>query len=202
MPMNYTAALRLARARMKALDPAESARLAGARYDGHRLHLTYIGREFSVDAQEGLVFLGGDRYENPVDEILILHYLLGASGLPVRGEYLSFRRLPGGEIYTGPFIARTVQPMVRCFRARPEVLVRAALALGGRKEEIGHCSVALDALPRVPLTFVLWQGDDEVPAQGNILFDATAPTYLCTEDLVVLAAQTVYTLMALARSEG
>jgi len=202
MPMNYMAALQLARARMQALDPAESARLAGARYDGEHIHLTYIGREFSVDSKEGLVYLCGEKYESPVDEILILHYLAGASGLPVRGERLSFRQLPGGEIYAGPFLARTVQPMVRCFAARPEVLVRAALALGGRKEEMGHHSVALDALPRVPLTLVLWQGDDEVPAQGNILFDATAPTYLCTEDLVVLAAQTVYALMGLARSMG
>ena len=38
----------------------------------------------------------------------------------------------------------------------------------------------------VPVTFVLWKGDEELPPEGNILFDSTISEYLSVEDINVL----------------
>jgi len=57
-------------------------------------------------------------------------------------------------------------------------------------------SFTVNALPYIPLTFVLWQGDGEVPPSGNILFDETAAKWLCAEDLVVLAGLPVYEMLS------
>lgn len=42
----------------------------------------------------------------------------------------------------------------------------------------GDLSFQVWPLPRVPLSVVLWQGDEEVPAGGTLLFDSTARFYL------------------------
>jgi hypothetical protein len=45
----------------------------------------------------------------------------------------------------------------------------------------------------------VWEGDDEFPAEANILFDAAVGDYLSPEDAAWLASLAVYRLMALAR---
>jgi hypothetical protein len=41
-------------------------------------------------------------------------------------------------------------------------------------------------LPRVRLTWVLWRGDDDFPADSTVLFDSKIDDYLPTEDIAVL----------------
>ena len=62
----------------------------------------------------------------------------------------------------------------------------AAQKLGGRKGDMGDASAVIDVFPRVAITYVLWGGDEELPPQGNILYDANIPDYLPTEDITVL----------------
>jgi hypothetical protein len=51
----------------------------------------------------------------------------------------------------------------------------------------------------VPITIILWQGDDELAPQGNILFDATISDYLSTEDITVLCEILTWRLVKLLR---
>ncbi|MCL6560367.1 MAG: DUF3786 domain-containing protein, partial [Firmicutes bacterium] len=48
--------------------------------------------------------------------------------------------------------------------------------------------------PLVPVTYVLWLGDDEFPASGTVLFDSTASTHLATEDYAFIAGMGVFEL--------
>ena len=56
------------------------------------------------------------------------------------------------------------------------------------------------AFPRVPITLVLWRGDDEFPPDGNILFDRSISDYLTTEDVNVLCETIAWTLVKSARA--
>lgn len=120
----------------------------------------------------------------------------GRERAPRDRDWIAFRELPGGNIYVTPFTNRTIRPMVSWFSREPERLVRAAERLGGRRADFGHASAVIDVLPLVPICFVLWQGDDEVPSSGQILFDRSASDYLDTEDLVVAAAEALYAARA------
>jgi hypothetical protein len=53
-------------------------------------------------------------------------------------------------------------------------------------------------LPNVPVRLILWAGDDEFPAAGNILFDENINRILSPEDIAWLAGMLVYRLIALA----
>jgi hypothetical protein len=109
-----------------------------------------------------------------------------ADGLPLGGKPVTFRELPEGSVYYPTFVKRCVKPLLDRFADRPEALVAAAEAIGGVKAETGDFSFRISAFPRVPVTVTLWLGDEELPPEGNILFDSTVTGYLATEDVTVL----------------
>jgi len=125
------------------------------------------------------------------DRILILHYLATASGAPLSGAMVGFDQLSGARFYGRPFRGRVEMPLVRAFASRPAQLVQTAQYLGGSVAAYGDCSVLLHPLPRVPMAVILWQGDEEVPSNGKVLWDSTAEEYLSAEDLTVLGETVV-----------
>jgi hypothetical protein len=75
-----------------------------------------------------------------------------------------------------------------------------ATSMGGVVQPLGDAAAQFTAFPLVPLTHVLWQGDEEFDPEASILFDATIPGHLPTEDIAALAGASVYRLMGAARA--
>jgi len=194
--MNLAPAAAAAREAFAARDPRQMAAAAGCAYGGDGVFsVPFLGATHKLSYPEGT--LVGDGELDEAGRILLLHYLCGATGLPPAGRLVSFKELPGGFLYAGPFAGRALQPLVRAFGTEGGALLEAGAALGGRPVNLGDVAVEVPALPLVPLTMVVWLGDEEFPAGGNILFDATAAVHLSTEDCVVLAETAVRRLKSL-----
>ena len=73
-----------------------------------------------------------------------------------------------------------------------------AAGLGGEPLHLGDAAARFMAFPRVPITHVLWRGDEEFPPEATILFDETIPRYFPTEDIAALSGASVYRLMGAA----
>ncbi|MBW2591755.1 MAG: DUF3786 domain-containing protein, partial [Deltaproteobacteria bacterium] len=73
-----------------------------------------------------------------------------------------------------------------------------ALALKGTAIEPGDAGFEFSILPKTPMQLILWEGDDEFPAEANILFDKTAGEILSPEDAAWLAGMLVYRLIAIS----
>ena len=52
---------------------------------------------------------------------------------------------------------------------------------------MGDAAVVLPALPRVPIAFVLWRGDEEFAPSASVAFDVSSEGYLDTEAVTALA---------------
>src|SRR3972149_9947277 len=131
--------------------------------------------------------------------ILFLHYLLTADGTPVAGTWIAYRHLPGAELFEGRFVSLAVGSLVRAFGQDLEGFHRAALALGGTPmSRLGDAAYYFMAFPHLPMAAILYRGDEEGPGSANILFDASAPHYLPTEDLSVLGGYLVSALKSKA----
>jgi len=115
---------------------------------------------------------------------LLCHFSL-ANPLAPTGTLVKYKDLPGGYAYEGAFIKRAIDPIVEVFGEEPKNLVEAVDLLGGTKLTLGDASVEIPALKGIPLTYILW-GKEDFPASANILYDASASSYLPTEDLAVL----------------
>jgi len=121
--------------------------------------------------------------------ILFLHYLLTADGTPVADDWIAYRHLPGAELFEGRFVNMAIRPLVQAFGQDLEGFKRAAEALGGvAMSRTGDAAFYFLALPHLPVACLLYLGDEEVSPSVNILFDASAPHYLPTEDLSYLGS--------------
>lgn len=149
--------------------------------------LTFLGEEYLITHPEGIVKRICEDGEAPlVVRVILLHYLAYAAPVSLKGELISFKELPGGYLYTVPFTNRVIRPLIKYFGQLPEKLVEVGKRLGGQPARMGDVSVAIPVLPKIPITYVLWLGDEEFPPSGNVLFDVSAEAHLPTEDYAVL----------------
>ncbi len=172
-------------------DIEQQCRRSGAQYQlkdsGQVITIRYLGQPYTISLPDIGISPADSTGEVPIREkVLILHYFLSAKGTPVSNNLITFRELPEGKVYLPTFAKRTTSPLVKYFGKEPGLLLETGKKLGGYKADYGDTSVTIDAFKYVPVTFVLWQGDDEFPPEGNILFDATVTDYLSTEDMIVL----------------
>ncbi len=138
--------------------------------------------------------------EVPIQEqVLILHYLLGAAEAAPSGNWVAYRELPGAAFYFSAFVKRAVDPLKSVFGRDAAGFRRAAGRLGGVGIPAGDAGFEFAVFPRVPLRLILWEGDDEFGPEANILFDDSAGRILSPEDGAWLAGMLVYRLAALAR---
>ncbi len=115
--------------------------------------------------------------------IILLHYLNTSNGNPLSGKWISFKELPGGQIYIDPFRKRALYPFLKAFGSSPSTFIEAASKIGGfHNPQLGEYSMVVPVLPRVPVAFILHPGDEEFSPTANILYDAHASSYLPTED--------------------
>jgi hypothetical protein len=178
-------------------DIREQCRRSGARYIGpNEIVLDYLNQPYHIMLPECEVLLeDGGTVAPLIHKILILHYFTGAKGTSATGKLIAFKQLSGGVSYFPTFSHRSIAPLVKNFGKNPELLIKTAAKLGGRDSDYGDVSVTINAFDRVPLTFVLWRGDEELAPNGNILFDANISDYLATEDVTVLCETIIWKLV-------
>lgn len=196
-------ALELAWGALERMDTAHLAKALNAVVDGYDsvLRVPMLNDECYVNFTERTVTFnepGGPEVPRFL-QVLMLHYLAGATRAPLADRFISFRELEGGALYYPAFKARAIDPLVKEFGLSPECLKRAATAMGAEPLDIGSVGIKLRFFDKVPVAVILWLGDVEVSASANILYDASAGTILPTEDLTVVGGVVSRTLIKKAR---
>jgi hypothetical protein len=195
----YKEAYRIACEGLKKKQPEEIAINTGATFDckNYCLIIKYLNSEYSISCSTGEVTNLDSKEQVTVNvKVLILHYLINADGKPLSGNFISFKEISGGgSIYFQTFQKRAIIPLINTFSKDCTSLYYANKKLGGEKDKFGHASVTIKIFPKVPVTYVVWQGDEEVPDSGTILFDESISGYLPTEDIVLAASYGTYELM-------
>jgi len=159
-----------------------------AQYDSQNntFTLKFFGQDYIIQPATKTV-TGPDGLEvKPFIAVLLLHYLAYAKELKPEGELITFRELEGGDVYYDAFFRRAIKPITDTFGTKAEALREAGKNIGVREEGRGDCTLVMDVLPKIPVTVTLWEGDDEVPASANMIFDASIKELLPTEDVAVI----------------
>jgi hypothetical protein len=193
----YDLACKLAREQLATMSVEELCRKAGVQpADSNNIIVEYLNQSYLVTLPNGEISLkGSGTVIPPKDKILILHYLTTAKGTPITNKLITYKQLPGGVGYFPAFSQRATGPILKRFGKEPELLVDAAQKFGGYKARHGDVSMTINAFPRVPITIVLWRGDDEFAPGGSILFDSSISDYLSTEDVAVLCETVIWKLV-------
>jgi hypothetical protein len=176
---------------LREADPKVVAERSGVAWqkDKGYFEVPFLNRRYRVSLPDATV--ADETGEEPplVRRVLILHYLLQAHGEGLAGRWVDFRSLPGGVVYYPVFRGRVIGRLVRMFGERPQELIKAAVPLGGKPIEMADAAVEIPAFPRVPVVFALWEASDEFGPEGTVMFDDSLPTYLETEDAIVVCEE-------------
>lgn len=171
--------------------------------DQKAVELLFFGRPVYVLPEEGVV-VDVDCDELPLwDQITVLHHLAwnrSVQGVPE--DLISFREIPDGSFFHAAFRQQVCQRLARLFGDDPKALLRAGEAAGGVPAELGDASVVLPAFGLVPLTCVIWAGDEDFPPEGNILFRSDISARLPTEDVAVIGSLAVSRLEQALKKSG
>lgn len=187
--MTLRIALEKAAKELEEANPLVVAARSGATFEAGAFHLRLLDQPIVI-RHPGLRLEEADSGREPPPEIrlLLLHYLLGAQGVPLADRWIAFRELPGGYVFEAAFENRCFRPLEETFRHDIEGFRRAGLVLGGTfMDRMGDAAFRFLALPRIALGCILYLGEEGLPPAVNIVFDAAAPSYLPTEDLAFLA---------------
>jgi hypothetical protein len=139
--------------------------------------------------------------EIPIQEqILILHYMQAPDCRPSAGRWVSYREIPGASFYFSTFVKRAIDPLKNVFGQNLSGFSNAAGQLNGSAIEPGDAGFEFNILPKVPLQLILYAGDEEFPAEANILFDSTIGEILSPEDIAWLSGMLVYRLIAISNN--
>lgn len=167
--------------------------------DGFDVH--FINRDIHVSYPEAKVVDKATGEEiDVVGKILILHHAVYSKGGALVDHMISYKELPSGEIYNTPFTNRCIRALVGIFAPNLEILKKAVATTESRPERHGDYSCTIQVLPKIPVTLIVYEEDDEFPADGNILFNGNAANHLHTEDYTQISAYLVSALKRVAFS--
>ncbi|MBN2418768.1 MAG: DUF3786 domain-containing protein [Deltaproteobacteria bacterium] len=188
-------------------DPEVIARYAGCgiKRPGHEIEaliLKFLNRDIIISWPDmGFSYDEGDGEISIQQQAFLLHYLKGAfssGGTEISNEWVSYQDIPDGRFYMDAFIKRAKDPLIKTFGFMGVRMVEvAAQAYGASRLELGDYSVKVQALPFVPVALLIWEGDEEFPPDGNLLFDKTISAILSAEDIATLAGMVVYPMIGM-----
>jgi len=156
------------------LDLAVAAKRVGAKFSADKLTLKVMGKDFSVDAKGNL---SADIHINPWVAVPFLSFVLYGKGLPVSGNWVTFRELKDGKERYALFQKRCEQAMKRVADIYTDLFDDMVHLLNARRVEKqfeSDISVVLHPLPAVPIMICYWLPEDGIESSLNVFFDETA----------------------------
>jgi hypothetical protein len=206
---DFKQAKELSKKELLTLDPEFIARYAGAEIvkDGSKteaLNLQFLNRKLIISwPNMEFSYEEGDGEISIQQQAFLLHYLIGACSsrcAEISGEWVSYQDIPDGRFYMDAFIKRAKDPLIKTFGFMAEKMVEiASKAYNAESLDLGDRSVKVNALPLVPVALLIWEGDEEFPPDGNLLFDKTISGILSAEDIAALAGMVVYPMIGMAK---
>jgi hypothetical protein len=103
-----------------------------------------------------------------------LWYLAGARDIGLTGRLVRPDDLKDGRQFFKGTHELPLGGLARKYGSDKELFLKRACELGGEVLGLGDASAELLPLPRIPLTLILWLGDEEFPARADVLFDSSA----------------------------
>jgi hypothetical protein len=186
--MTLDIALEKALADVQKLPAFATAARAGCDFSGGGFRLSFFNRPFLIHHPQVKVEEQGSTTTPPQWlQVILLHYLITADGAGIEDQWITYRYLPGTALFEQRFHEMALKSLLRSFGDDLPSFQRSALSLGGEPmSRTGDAAFRFLTLPHIPMACILYLGDEEVAPSINVLFDASAPHYLPTEDLSYL----------------
>lgn len=174
--------------KFRALDPAEAAARCGAAYENGEFAVTLLGTayfiawpDYAIRAESGTGFA----LENLPCQTFLLRFLLEGKKAERPAGFKTFREMPWGEMYIGPYTGRCLTRAAFTFGTRVEAFAAACRRMGAREVPHGDAGFEFDFLGGYRMQIMVYAGDEEFAPTSQILYSDNFSSGFAAEDRVV-----------------
>ena len=172
--------------RIQAIDLPAIAEKLGGRFEGNKLKLKVLGKDFCIDTNGNL---SSEIHIHRWITIPFLDYIVNGAGKSPTGRWVPLRELPNGRTWENFFNHRAEIPLKKIADNYTELFRDMIHIFNGKKIERmfeSDISLVLFPLPKFPMLINYWKPEDGLGSSLNIFFDDTAEDNLSIESIYSL----------------
>ena len=172
--------------RFAALDPQEAAARTGTPFENGAFRITLLGHPYRITHPEfSISGEGGTALKSLPAQTFLMRWLLEGKQTAGSRDFLTFREMPWGEMYIGPYTGRVLTRAAFTFGTRVEKFRAACEAMGALAIGHGDAGFQFDFLGGYRMQIMVYAGDDEFPPSSQVLYSDNFETGFAAEDRVV-----------------
>jgi len=140
-----------------------------------QLSFPFLNETIRVDIKNRCLKRSGgkdwEKTDDPLLELVTVLYLTGVNDIyPLGKDIVGAKDLKEGHFFQGPH-ALKVDGLIQRYGKDISGFKAAAEHLQGEALDMADAAFKLLPFPRIPLYYLLWEGDDEFKPRVNLLFD-------------------------------
>lgn len=186
---NYKLVLENLIIKFKSLDPIVISKQINSFYNSksNTFKLRFLDSNIYIHYPSGLIYKNNKKLNEDISlNILVIRFLINGIYKNQTNIYLSYKETSEGYVYYSNFKSRTIKSFINKYKDDFNLLKRHMEKIKAEKLDMGDISYKVRFLNEVYVVFILWYGDEEFEAEGNILFDSNINSYFNAEDLAVI----------------
>jgi hypothetical protein len=160
-------------------------------YSSEDILVPVLGKEILVDRKNRTLRSKKKGEWEPVNypllELLMLVYLNNAGPQLLSRELVSAQELNKRHFFQGPH-ELNLGGMLHRFGRDLKGFRKAAEFLGGEGQTLADAAYRIPAFPKIPLCYLLWEGDAEFEPRISVLFDRSIESHLSADAIWGLVA--------------
>lgn len=121
-----------------------------------------------------------EKMDHALLELVILVYLLNVTPDLISREMISANDLKDAHFFQGPH-ALKVSPLLERYGKDLAGFQKASKNIGGEPVDLADAAYKFSPLPKIPLYYLLWEGDEEFQPHLSILFDRSIERHLSAD---------------------
>lgn len=171
-------------------------------YNDKNLPITYFGVQYEIDRADAKIYM----VSNQDSEIsfgtamAIYHLFYYSIKSPCNSNnFVPLRDVKRAGPFSEAFKNQTLIPFARAFDGKKEELIKAGERIGFQRLTYSDAGFQAMAFECMPIRFLFWDGDNEFPAQANVLFDAKITDFMHEETVIMIAGDGLHRLIEAAK---
>ncbi len=136
---------------------------------GRKLEIDPAERSINTHSREAEVLL---QDLGSYTRLSILRYLVHCPDEPLHNQWIKPANIAGGRIFDQGTHVLPLDEPADMVQKNTCAAKKACAELGGKLQDMGDLSMILYPMPRFPILFIFWYGDEEFAPVGSILVDA------------------------------
>ena len=127
--------------------------------------------------------------------LTFIWYLVKAKDVPLSGKLVRPDNLTGGHLFSRGTHVLPLAELAEKYNDNIDEFSLCGKSLNAEGLQYGDASLKLFPVPRIPVTLILWKGDDEYPPRADLLFDSSAEHQVPVDILWSIAMMSIFIMM-------